>query len=85
MLRYRVIDYYSGKAIEGNSFDSKEEAKEYQRQHHKYAVENKIAVHNWLTLVEEFDTEHGEECSCKECETCFHCGGKVGMNGCEHC
>ena len=28
-----------------------------------------------------------EECHCNACETCFHCGNKLGTenNGCRHC
>ena len=26
-----------------------------------------------------------EDCHCIMCETCFHCDGKVGDHGCEHC
>lgn len=30
---------------------------------------------------------HGENCECEDCETCFHCGKKLGIgnNDCEHC
>ncbi len=31
--------------------------------------------------------KHDEECHCKECETCFHCGKRLGVgnNDCTHC
>jgi len=49
-MKYRIINYYSGKVI-ASSFISEDKAKDYREALHKNAGD----IHCWLMLIENYD------------------------------